>query len=139
IQIFDCDGPRVHFIIESLDVSEVTSLQRDGVWITADRDRIEDDDHEQNREKCYRADHPLLRRNNLFRLSGCHPRKPADEAAFAEPIEDPPATDDDPEEMPHIDLANPVGLDIDRGPIKQLHVVDEVAEIALDVDILAWA
>src|SRR6202040_3437047 len=135
IQIFDCDGPRVHFIIESLDVSEVTRLQRDGVWIIADRDRIEDDDHEQNRDKRDRADHPFLRSNYLFRLSGSHPRKPADEAALVEPIEDPRATGDDPDEMPQIDLALPIVLDIDRGSIQQLHLILIVGEIALDVDI----
>src|ERR1700730_7904941 len=139
VHIFDCDRPRVYFIFHSLDVSEVTRLQRDGVWIIADRDRIEDDDHEQNREKRECADYALLWSNYLFRLSGSHPCKPADEAALAEPIEDPSATGDDPEEMPHIDLALPIVLDIDHGPIQQFHVIPVVGEIALDVDILTWA
>src|SRR5438270_11368327 len=41
--------------------------------------------------------------------------------------------------MPQIDLADPIGLDIDRRPIQQLYVVPIVGEVALDVDILTWA
>ena len=80
----------------------------------------------------------FLRSNQLFRLSGSYPRKPADEAALVEPIKDPSDTGDDPDEMPQYDFALPIGLDIDRGPIQQFHVIPVVGEIALDVDILAW-
>src|SRR6202040_1396499 len=102
-----------------VDRPEVTGLQRDGVWIIADRDRIKDDDHEQNHEQnreSERADHALPRSNQLFRLSGSRPRKPAEEAVLVEPIEDPRDASDDPDEMPKIDLADAIGLKIDRAP-----------------------